>query len=308
MPKRIVLFLLLFCLAFPACLGEAVQVDSPDEMPEVNADGFLESGSPGYYYMDHASGIWLYTDADTRLEITRHQTKSPALTYYTAEIHCRRGTNLFTASWNQEKPGRSNALPQDIAVRDRVVYAQSGDFYSYRVKNDRYPGIIIRDGKTLYKKTYSKYVHAVPNLATLALFAAGRAEVHESFEVSAKEFQSQGAENVLAFGPILIRDGEIQDLSHKDYSHQEPRSCLGIVDDGHYIGLLVEGRKNHSEGATLEECAEILWNLGCNDAINLDGGNTSAMLFMGQSVQLSNSGGVDVNDRSIPDILCAGRY
>ena len=74
------------------------------------------------------------------------------------------------------------------------------------------------------------------------------------------------------------------------------------------MGLLVEGRKDHSEGANLTTCASLLYDMGCSDAINLDGGNTAAMLFMGESVQLSNNGGIDVNDRAIPDILCVGRY
>ena len=65
---------------------------------------------------------------------------------------------------------------------------------------------------------------------------------------------------------------------------------------------------SHSSGATLLQCAEILYNMGCTDAINLDGGNTAAMLFMGENVQLAENGGIDVNDRSIPDILAVGTY
>ena len=56
------------------------------------------------------------------------------------------------------------------------------------------------------------------------------------------------------------------------------------------------------------QCAEILYNMGCTDAINLDGGNTAAMLFMGESVQLAENGGIDTNDRSVPDILAVGTY
>jgi exopolysaccharide biosynthesis protein len=48
--------------------------------------------------------------------------------------------------------------------------------------------------------------------------------------------------------------------------------------------------------------------VGCTDAINLDGGNTAAMLFMGESVQIAENGGVDANDRAIPDILTVGTY
>ncbi len=160
----------------------------------------------------------------------------------------------------------------------------------------------------LYNKSYSKMVHATPNLATIGFFYDGRVEVNEAWKKSAKTYVKEGARDVLAFGPILLKDGEIQDLSDKAYRHNEPRSCFGVIGPRHYVGLVVEGRKDHSEGATLKTCAELLAEYGCTDAINLDGGNTAAMLFMGESVQMTNVGGVDVPDRAIPDILCAGIY
>lgn len=142
----------------------------------------------------------------------------------------------------------------------------------------------------------------------MAFYPSGAAEVNEAWEVSAQEYVKRGATTVVAFGPILLRDGELQDVDKKEYNHAEPRSCFGIVEPGHYVGLLVEGRKSHSDGATLTQCAEILADIGCTDAINLDGGNTAAMLFMGESVQLAENGGVDANDRAIPDILAVGSY
>ena len=142
----------------------------------------------------------------------------------------------------------------------------------------------------------------------MAFFPSGKAEVNESWEVTAKEYVERGASTVVAFGPILIRNGEMADLSGDVYQYLEPRSCIGVIDTGHYVGLLVEGRKTHSDGATLAQCAEILYDFGCWDAINLDGGNSAAMLFMGESVQLNNNGGVDVNDRALPDILYVSTY
>lgn len=301
----VIVLCLLFCVSAHA---ELIMVNSPDAMPETDADGFLPAAGDGYYYSNHTEGLWLYMDADTRIEITRHQTKSPLITYYLADIVCRPGTTLYTRTWNEKKPGRTNGLPQEIAQRDHAVFAMSGDFYSYRIAHDRYPGIIIREGKAIYKKTYSKYVRAVPNLANMAFFPSGMTEVNECSDYSAKEYLERGAETVLSFGPILIRDGEIPKLSDSAYTHLEPRCAIGVVERSHFIALLVEGRKTHSDGADLQTCAEILLEAGCTDALNLDGGNTAAMLFLGESVQLADGGGIDVNERAIPDILCAGTY
>lgn len=303
------LCLLLILVLLPlVSLAVPVPMASPDAIPETDENGFLPDGVDPVYYKDHSGGYWFYLDQTVRIEITRTQTKSPLLTYYLADIVCNQGTTPYTVTWNEERPGRTNALPQEIAAKVNAVYAQSGDFYSYRVAHDRYPGIIIRDGKILYKKTYSKLVNAIPNLATIAFYPSGRAEVNESWEVSAKDYQKKGAATVMAFGPILLRNGEYADVDKDEYDHQEPRSCIGFIEPGHYVGLLVEGRKNHSDGADLKTCQEILADFGCSDAINLDGGNTAAMLFMGENVQLSNNGGVDVNDRAIPDILAVGHY
>ena len=309
MIKRFAALLLALTLLLGVSAEAApVQLDSMDDVPATDESGFLPEGEDAVYYKDHAAGVWFYLDQTTRIEITRTQTKSPLLTYYLADIYVAEGSSLYTITWNESRPGRTNALPQEIAEKGHAVYAQSADFYSYRVSNDRYPGIIIRDGKTIYSKTYSKAVTAVPNLDTMAFYSSGKAEVNESWEVSAKEYQKRGASTVLAFGPILLRDGEMADLDKDAYNHKEPRSCFGIVDTGHYVGLLVEGRKNHSDGATLQTCAEILADFGCWDAINLDGGNTAAMLFMGESVQLTNAGGVDVIDRAVPDVLAVGTW
>ena len=134
------------------------------------------------------------------------------MTYYIADIYCNEGTSLYTVTYNEENPGRTNALPQDIADAARAVYAQSGDFYSYRIANDRYPGNIVRNGKVLYEQSYSKMIEAVPNLATMA-FIPRRG--------SQRGLGSQRLAGVCGHGappqwwplaPSWVRDGEIQDV------------------------------------------------------------------------------------------------
>lgn len=306
--KRMLALLVLALMVVSCAQATPIQVHDMSLMPETNDAGFLDEGADPVYFKDHENGYWYYVDDTLRLEITRTQTTKPLLTYYLADIYLASGSSLYTVSYNKENPGRTNGLPQDMALENHVVYAQNGDFYSYRVSHDNYPGNIVRDGKVLYSKSYSKMLTRVPNLATIGFFPSGKAEVNEAWEMSAQDYADRGASTVLAFGPILIRDGEMADLTNKAYTHQEPRSCFGIVERNHFVGLLVEGRKNHSDGADLAACAQILYDFGCTDAINLDGGNTSAMLFMGESVQLGNNGGIDENDRAIPDILCAGSY
>lgn len=62
---------------------------------------------------------------------------------------------------------------------------------------------------------------------------------------------------------------------------RHPRTALGVSADGKKVWLVVtDGRQSgYSEGATLFEMAELLRGLGAANAINLDGGGSSALVY-----------------------------
>ncbi len=290
--------------------GEESQVETtgtPTFDPLKDA-GYLPEGMEPCIVSDWENGSWLYITQDLRVEITRYRRTTPTkLVWYIAEIRSENET-MRTIPFNEERPGRTNGLPEDMAIKHKVVYAQSGDFYSYRVANDKRTGVIIRNGEILHSKTYSKPVLTLPSLDTAAFFPNGDMKVFESHEHSAQDFIDMGATEVLSFGPILVRDGVINPVMDTNFTHEEPRSAIGIIGPGHYIGMLVEGRTAFSEGCGLKFMAETLYDLGCVDALNLDGGGTAAMVFMGESVELGSGQGVSENGRAIPDILAIGTY
>ena len=112
MKRLSALFLMLAALLVcTAATAAPVPLDSPDNLPDTTADGFLPEGSDPVYYKDHAAGYWLYLDDTLRLEITRTKTSSPCLTYYMAEIMLARGSSLYTVTYKPEHPGRTNGLP-----------------------------------------------------------------------------------------------------------------------------------------------------------------------------------------------------
>ena len=270
--------------------------------------GYLPEGMEPYIHKDWENGSFLYVTQDLRVEITRYRRTEPTrLVWYIADIRSEKEV-MGTVTFNEERPGRTNGQPEAMALRSKAVYAQSGDFYSYRVANDRRTGVIIRDGEIIHSKTHTKPLMALPNLDTAAFFPDGNMKVFESFEHTAREYIEMGATQVLSFGPILLRDGAVNPLVNTNYTHQEPRSAIGIIGLGHYIGMLVEGRTDFSDGCGLKFLAETLYDIGCTDALNLDGGGTAAMLFMGDSVELGSGKGVPENARSIPDILAIGTY
>ncbi len=84
-------------------------------------------------------------------------------------------------------------------------------------------------------------------------------------------------EGVGGFG-MLVNDGRI--VQPRDRP-QHPRTAVGVDEGGRRLHLVVvDGRQpGYSEGMTCRELAELMLELGCYDAGNLDGGGSSLMML-----------------------------
>jgi len=79
-------------------------------------------------------------------------------------------------------------------------------------------------------------------------------------------------------GTPVLRDG--QPYSDLDNRERAPRSAAGASADGFRMYLVtVDGRQADSVGATLAEFATLLDDLGVDDAVNLDGGGSSTLVY-----------------------------
>ena len=94
-----------------------------------------------------------------------------------------------------------------------------------------------------------------------------------------------------AFGPTLLRDGELSEYMLRDeyYSYREPRLAMGMIEPWHYYVLCVEGRMadSRSKGVYLNWLADNMKEHGVQEAINLDGGGTACLMFMGKKINHS---------------------
>jgi len=100
----------------------------------------------------------------------------------------------------------------------------------------------------------------------------------------------QGALTALSGGPILVRDGKAQAVKASvadayetsSMLERHPRSAVGWSRDWFFL-VEVDGRQRDlSDGMTLEELSAFLIKLGCDEALNLDGGGSSTLWFQGQ--------------------------
>ena len=82
-----------------------------------------------------------------------------------------------------------------------------------------------------------------------------------------------------------------------------PRTAIGIIEEGHYVFVVSDGRTDESEGLTLKQLADLMESLGAQTAYNLDGGGSSTMVFQGQVVNNPTTGGSSIKERSVSDIV-----
>lgn len=77
-----------------------------------------------------------------------------------------------------------------------------------------------------------------------------------------------------AWGGVIIKNSEIMNVD----DDAAPRTAFGIKEDGSLIFYTLDGRQSgHSYGARLKTLAKRLKELGCVDAVNLDGGGSTTL-------------------------------
>jgi len=73
---------------------------------------------------------------------------------------------------------------------------------------------------------------------------------------------------------------------------RHPRTALGRTKDGRLVMVVVDGRykDRRSVGMTLAELAQLMGDLGCVDALNLDGGGSSTLVISGELINRPEGG------------------
>ncbi len=257
------------------------QPKTEPDYPERDGEGFL-TGTGEYLWENDEEGLWVYLTSSLQIHISREQDSSIPLVWFETDIRTRNGEAFHTVMTDPEHPGKKYRYPADIAMDEKLVLGFSDDFYATRMHDKETVGIIIREGQIISSKTNSKRGHHLPNLDMMAQYPDGSLKVFGCTERTAEELLAEGAVNVFSFGPILLRDGVVEEMLYSWYKSLEPRHALGIIEPGHYFLLSVQGRNKESKGTTLQRVAEMMKAKGVQQALNLDGGNTMALVFRGR--------------------------
>jgi hypothetical protein len=99
-----------------------------------------------------------------------------------------------------------------------------------------------------------------------------------------------GIRTAISGGPILVRDGKREKFNVEpgqayeisSMAERHPRAAVGWSET-HFFFVEVDGRqKGLSVGMTLDELGKWLLDLGCEQAMNLDGGGSAALWYNGE--------------------------
>jgi hypothetical protein len=75
---------------------------------------------------------------------------------------------------------------------------------------------------------------------------------------------------------FLVHDGIIRAIDDRE---MHPRTAVGVDSDtGEVLLLVIDGRQADSRGYTMVELANLMVDLGADEAVNLDGGGSSTMV------------------------------
>ncbi|MDO4493171.1 MAG: phosphodiester glycosidase family protein [Clostridia bacterium] len=269
--------------ATPEPTPEATPEPEPEPTPAPDPDDvyFRQPGEPEEIVVQKPEeGYWSYRSDTLSVEINAHNEPENTLVYYVAHIRMRGYDQFRPGFGNENMQGSAKTAPWKLARRASAVLAITGDNL---VNTEQWlKGNLIRNGILYHAGTRQPTMALCPDM-TIRIYAP---------ETDVNEILDAGIQNTYAFGPALVRDGQIAEKECNEHrvKSYNPRCGLGMVEPGHYVAIVVDGRqKGYSMGVTLTEYAQMFINEGCTIAYNMDGGISSGMFFMGEAVHQHHS-------------------
>lgn len=174
------------------------------------------------------------------------------------------------------KPGSSRvALISSMAKKNNAIIAINANYLA----ND--------PNKTSFEYRMGERIRSKLNKSKDLLIIDENADFHlfvksDKNEVMALQDAGHDIVNAFTFGPALVKDGvllELDDSYGYNPHGKEPRMAIGQTGPLQYILVLAEGRNKDAQGVTHQEIAAFMYQLGCEQAFNFDGGNSATMVY-----------------------------
>ena len=287
MKNTIILLLsIIFCLS-----AEAGNIDK-DSLAFANADWKVSVLDGGTIAMSAHINMF---DSQQSISILKY----PSRKFRTRLIH---------------SPGEIAGKTSGIAEREGVTMAINGGYFDMK---NLVPCVYFRIGKETFSQTSPSEAFRVNGVVGLKDRRGKKMMISccspEEYETVTRKWHS-----AMASGPMLIDDGEILvpefaqvDASGKGVDSfndkRHPRSVIGYDGKGNIFLVVIDGRHpGKGDGTSIYETALICRFLGMEDALNLDGGGSSALWHKETGVLSHPSDNKTFDhegERAIPNII-----
>ena len=239
--------------------GDQADIPASVHLPEKEA----------VYYGQPSEGPWLYYSGDGCV-IAAFDTDSGRIKATRADLICTYGhPPAGILSGGGDKPvGTIHA--RVLAEQNRAVFAITGDYFTFAYNAD---GLQLRRG-VVFKQEKDE--------VGFGFYPDGSMRIIDPKKVTAEELLAMGVKDSWVFGPTLILDGKALDI-HKhplSYNDVTMRTVFASLCPYHHLAATYSS-------STLAQVPENLLGYGVDIAYNLDGGRSSMMVFMGQTINRS---------------------
>ncbi len=278
--RRIFILLCVCLFLLPAlCFGEAAFEPLPIDFSK----GHMPD--PANYTEDSYK--------DPSVEVHMERTDVGNAQFNVARIKIADPSQLRTAlaaPFGKKKTNRISTM----ARANNAVVAIGGDYYG-----NEEGGYVVRMGEVYRKKPLkSRDMLVIDANGDFHILVKSDAEALKALVES-----DLGIVNVFNFGPALVIDGELQAMPKKynyNIARPEPRCAIGQIGPLEYLFVVVDGRgADNSKGCTVETLAQFMFDQGCQQAYNLDGGNSCLMVFNRENYSAKSYEA----ERSVTDII-----
>lgn len=232
-----------------------------------------------------------YSDGNITITITKIREYDTDI--YIADVKVSSIQYLKRAFANNTYGRNIKDTTSSIAESNNAILAINGDFYGFRNN-----GFVLANG-TIYRSTSNSN-------EDLVIYNNGSFGIID--EDSSNLSDILNAYQVFSFGPALITNGDISVTTSEEVDQSmtsNPRTAIGIIDSLHYVFVVSDGRTSSNAGLSLYELANVMSDLGCTTAYNLDGGGSSTMYFNGEVVN-NPTDGTTSGERKVSDIVYIG--
>ena len=203
------------------------------------------------------------------------------------------------------RPGETACTPSAAGKELGAAAVMNGGYFHVK---ERIPSVFFKNGKETLGYTHPTELYRVNGLFGFKDKKGQKMEIVYCPDSLDYASATKKMKSAMATGPLLILDDEIvvpvlmgdkadgdnvaameaeqkagskirtHYTSAQFYDRRHPRTAIGTDDEGNIYLVVIDGRfKGQADGASIFETAFICHLLGMTDAINLDGGGSSAL-------------------------------